>query len=559
MLCIALCADAGQFSIHLMGDSTMAEKDLSLGSPERGWGMMFQNFLDPSVKVVNYAHNGRSTKNFQTLGNWDEVKANLRAGDYVFIEFGHNDAKESDSTRFCAPYGEYQDNLRMFVSTIREKGGKPVLLTPVARRWFTDEGVFKENSHTDYPSAMKAVAQEMDVPLLDITTRTEDWIRSAGDMATRPYFMHLEKGKYASHPQGLVDNTHTNARGARKVTEIVCEEIAKTLPEIASHLVHYDIVVSTDGHGDYMSVQDAVNAAPDYLHGTITTIYIRKGTYREMVTIPHNKFRVHLIGEDADSTLIIWDKSANKMWPDRDSLKIGTSGSASMYIHSSYVTLENLTVENPMRDSDGEGQAVAIFIGGDHIFFNHCRFIGWQDTMYTYGYYNKTGGPCRLYAKDCYIEGTTDFIFGPMTCLFEDCHIHCKKDSYITAASTLPEWKYGYVFKNCRITAADDVKSVYLGRPWRPYAKTVFINCELGSFIHPAGWKSWPRKDKPFGDGSDTAFYAEYGNRGEGAATKNRVGWSHQLTKKEAAEYTFENIFYHSADEVNGWNPYDNK
>ncbi|MCF0168341.1 MAG: hypothetical protein HUJ93_06860, partial [Bacteroidales bacterium] len=154
---------------------------------------------------------------------------------------------------------------------------------------------------------------------------------------------------------------------------------------------------------------------------------------------------------------------------------------------------------------------------------------------------------------------TTDFIFGPMTCLFEDCHIHCKKDSYITAASTLPEWKYGYVFKNCRITAADDVKSVYLGRPWRPYAKTVFINCELGSFIHPAGWKSWPRKDKPFGDGSDTAFYAEYGNRGEGAATKNRVGWSHQLTKKEAAEYTFENIFYHSADEVNGWNPYDNK
>lgn len=557
---LVFAVQAQVITVHLMGDSTMAEKDLSLGSPERGWGMMFQNFLDKDVKVINYAHNGRSTKSFQDLGDWDKVKANVKEGDYVFIQFGHNDAKEDDPARYAPAYGAYQDNLRLFINTVRALGGKPVLLTPVSRRWFTEDGVFKENSHTDYPAAMKAVAEELNVPLLDITTPTENWIRSAGDMATRAYFMHLPKGKYASHPEGKEDNTHTNARGARKVTTIICEEIKKTLPEIAKHLVHYHIVVSADGHGDYMTVQEAINAVPDYMHKEITTIYIRKGTYHEMVTIPHNKFRVHLIGECADSTIITFDKCAKKTWPDREGdIPMGTSGSAAMYIQSSFVTLENLTVENPMRDIDGMGQAVALFLGGDHMVLKGCRLLGWQDTLYTYGYYNKFGGPCRLYAKDCYIEGTTDFIFGPMICLFEDCTIHCKQNSFITAASTLQQWKYGYVFNNCKITAAEGVTEVYLGRPWRPYAQTVFMNCELGSFIHPAGWKSWPRKDKNFGDGSDTAYYAEYKNHGPGAATSKRVFWSHQLTDKEAAEFTFDKIFYHELDENHGWNPNDNK
>ena len=185
---------ASSFTIHLMGDSTMAEKDLSDGKPERGWGMMFPNFVDDGVKVVNYAQNGRSTKSFIDLGLWDKVHGNLHEGDWVFIQFGHNDSKEDDPARYAAPWGAYQDNLRRFVREAREKGATPVLLTPVARRWFKD-GRLDRNCHGDYPAAMTQVAREEGVILLDITTPTLDWIEGLGDEASRPYFMHLQPGR----------------------------------------------------------------------------------------------------------------------------------------------------------------------------------------------------------------------------------------------------------------------------------------------------------------------------------------------------------------------------
>ena len=134
LLLIAVWLTASSFTIHLCGDSTMAEKNLSNGNPERGWGMMFQNFLDEGATVINYAQNGRSTKSFIDKGLWDKVLQAIRPGDYVFIEFGHNDAKESDPERYAAPWGAYQDNLRRFIDETRQKGGTPVLLTPVARR-----------------------------------------------------------------------------------------------------------------------------------------------------------------------------------------------------------------------------------------------------------------------------------------------------------------------------------------------------------------------------------------------------------------------------------------
>ena len=164
---------ASSFTIHLCGDSTMAEKDLSKGNPERGWGMMFQNFLDEGATVVNYAQNGRSTKSFIDRGLWDKVYNAIRPGDYVFIEFGHNDSKEDDPERYAAPWGAYQDNLRRFIDETREKGGTPVLLTPVARRWFED-GKLDRECHGDYPAAMKAVAEEKGVILIDMTTPTLD-------------------------------------------------------------------------------------------------------------------------------------------------------------------------------------------------------------------------------------------------------------------------------------------------------------------------------------------------------------------------------------------------
>ncbi len=272
--------DGKLFTIHLMGDSTMAPKKLDGGNPERGWGMMFPNFLDDSIQVINYAQNGRSTKSFISLGLWDRVKANIKKGDYVFIQFGHNDAKESDSTRYAPAYGLYQENLRLFVNTVREMGGKPVLLTPVSRRWFK-EGVLDENCHTDYPAAMKQVAEELSVPLLDITAGTQEWLKSLGDEASRQYFMWVKSGTITAIPDGKEDNTHTKANGARKVAEIVCNAIKENseLQDIAAHLVHYDIVVAQDGTGDYFTVQEAINAVPDYSHEKITSIYIKKGIY----------------------------------------------------------------------------------------------------------------------------------------------------------------------------------------------------------------------------------------------------------------------------------------
>ena len=531
LLLAAVWLTASSFTIHLCGDSTMAEKDLSDGKPERGWGMMFQNFLDPqAATVINYAQNGRSTKSFIDKGLWGKVYDAIRPGDYVFIEFGHNDAKESDPERYAAPWGAYQDNLRRFIDETRQKGGTPVLLTPVARRWFKG-GKLDRECHGDYPAAMKAVAEEKGVTLLDITTPTLDWIEGLGDEASRPYFMHLAPGQYACAPQGKTDNTHTVASGARKVAEIVCDRVREQLPEIAAHLRYFHIVVSPDGHGDYMTVQEAIDACPDYSHSEITDILVRKGIYQEEVNIPHSKFRLHIVGEDAQNTVITYGKYAEQLWPGRD-FKVGTSGSATLYIHASYITFENLTFENTAGEGKQIGQAVAVFTDGDFLFFKGCRFLANQDTLYTYGRYGKNGGIKRNYFLDCYFEGTTDFIFGPSIAYFEGCHIHSKKNSYVTAASTLEGQKYGYVFRNCRLTADPGIDKCYLGRPWGAYARTVFIDCELGPHIVAEGWHDWEKPGKP--DTKKNSYYAEYGSTGPGARGP-RVKWAHTLKPRQLA------------------------
>lgn len=536
---------AALFTIHLMGDSTMAEKDLPRAGEERGWGMMFQNFLDPeAVKVVNYAQNGRSTKSFIDLGLWDKVLSAVEPGDYVFIEFGHNDAKEDDPARYAPAFGAYQDNLRKFIDGVREKGGTPVLLTPIARRWFK-EGVLDRNCHTDYPAAMKEVAAEKGVTLLDVTTITLDWLEALGDEPSKAYFM-ISTGKN--------DNTHLVPAGARKVTEMICGLVKDQIPEIAQHLQYFHFVVSPDGHGDFKTVQDAIDACPDYSHQEITRILIKAGTYKEMVSIPHTKFRLYIKGEGADNTLITFDKYAKALWPGRD-IAVGTSGSASVYIHASYITFEDLGFENSAGEGKEIGQAVAVFTDGDFLFFNRCRFLGNQDTLYTYGRFGKFGGIKRNYFKDCYIEGTTDFIFGTSIAYFEGCTIHSKKNSYVTAASTLQGQKYGYVFKDCTLTAAPGIDKCYLGRPWGAYAKTVFINCELGHHIVADGWHDWEKEGKP--NTKKNSFYAEYGNFGPGAEGP-RVKWAHKLKAKDLKDYTFEKVMYQSQDGI-VWDPYNNK
>lgn len=290
------------------------------------------------------------------------------------------------------------------------------------------------------------------------------------------------------------------------------------------------IVVARDGTGAYRTIQEAVEAVRAFMDYTVT-IYIKNGLYKEKVVIPAWVKNVQLVGESTEGTVITYDDHANIN-------KMGTFRTYTIKVEGSDITFKNLTIEN---NAAPLGQAVALHTEGDRLMFIHCRFLGNQDTIYT----GREGA--RLLFTDCYIEGTTDFIFGSSTALFERCTIHSKRNSYITAASTPKNVAFGYVFKNCKLTAAPGITKVYLGRPWRPYASTTFLNCEFGSHIRPEGWDNWrnPENEK-------TARYAEFGNTGEGAATAGRVKWAKQLTNKEALQYTIENIFTDSSN----WYPW---
>lgn len=516
--------------LRLMGDSTMADKDLSYQNPERGWGQRLKSHVDEGVVVANYAQNGRSTKSVQTLGIWDKVKSDLKAGEYLFIQFGHNDSKESDSTRYAAPFGAYQDNIRLFVDYALSVGAKPILFTPVSRRWFDDEGKLKRGCHGDYPAAVKQVAKEYDLPLIDANEVTQQWLMSLGDEASRKYYMWIEEGTNPKHPQGKIDNTHTNVAGARQIVNLLLPEIVKVIPELAGHVVNYDFVVAKDGSGDFFTVQEAINAAPDYCKQAATTIFIKDGVYKEKVTIPANKWKIHLIGQSAENTIISWDDYAKKIGPTGH--EMGTSATSTVFLYGQDFLAENLTIENTAGEGKDIAQACAITVDADRVAFINCRFLANQDTIYTYGKHQ------RQYYRGCWIEGTTDFIFGASTCWFEDCTILSKRDSYITAASTPEGEEYGYVFKNCRLIHDEKTTKVYLGRPWRPFAKTVFIDCDLGDHILKEGWHNWNKKYA-----EKTSFYAEYGSKGPGAAPSgDRVKWSHQLKSKEALKYTPANV-----------------
>ena len=524
------------FTIHLLGDSTMAPKNWDKGDLERGWGMYFPNFVKDNVRVVNYARNGRSAQSIIKEGRWDRVVRNLKAGDYLFVELGHNDEKidKQDKNRYA--WGGFSDNLRMFVRTALEKGVHPVLLSPVARRHFREDGTIIQ-THEQYPAAIEAVAREFGIPYIDMNKATTEWLESEGDEATKAYFMWLEPNTNPVYPTGREDNTHSVARGAHKTAGIVCDSIRTKVPELVPYLLDkpYNLVVAQDGSGDFLTVQEAVNAAPDCAGGEFT-IMVRQGTYKECVTIPSTKTGLHIIGEGADRTVISWDNAAQK--PLKYSKgTTGTFGSSTVYALADNLLFEDITLENCAGRGELVGQALAIFTDGNNIIFRRCSLLGWQDTVYTHGKYDHEGNFCHNAFIDCYIEGSTDFIFGSSIAYFENCEIHSKKNSYITAASTPKEMPFGYVFHNCRLTASPEADKVYLGRPWRPYAKVVFIDCEMGSHIRPEGWHNWSKPEN-----EKTAFYAEYGCKGEGSDTSARVKWAHQLKAKEAAKYTYENV-----------------
>ena len=286
------------------------------------------------------------------------------------------------------------------------------------------------------------------------------------------------------------------------------------------------IVVARDGTGQFRSIEEAVEVCRAFMDYH-KVIFVKNGYYKEKLIIPSWLDHIEIVGEDVHRTIITFDDHANIRMKGTEQ-GMGTFRTYTVKIEGDDITLKNITIEN---NSARLGQAVALHTEGDRLKFIGCRFLGHQDTIYT-GKANT-----RLYFLDCYIEGTTDFIFGPSTAWFENCEIHSKANSYVTAASTPQDIEYGYVFNHCRLTADEGIDKVYLGRPWRPYAYTLFMNCELGSHIIGEGWHNWNNADN-----EHTARYIEYHNTGAGATGK-RAAWSRQLTPKEAAKITPEAVF----------------
>ncbi|MCF0069292.1 pectinesterase family protein [Dyadobacter sp. CY261] len=303
--------------------------------------------------------------------------------------------------------------------------------------------------------------------------------------------------------------------------------------------IEQHFIVAQDGSGDFKSIQEAVNAVRD--HSQIrATISVKNGTYHEKLVIPAWKKNITLTGESPERTIITHRDYSGKDFPNQDftgNAKFSTYTSYTVLVQANDCTLQNLTIENR---AGKVGQAVALATEGDRIEVYNCRILGNQDTLYT----SKDG---RNFFKDCFINGTTDFIFGEATALFLNCTIESLANSYITAASTTKEQDYGYVFLNCKLTATAEATEVYLGRPWRPFAKTVFIDTEMGGHIVKDGWDPW-KGDNMFPDKEKTAFYAEYNSTGAGANAAARVGWSKQLTSQDREKYTLSNI-------LSGWVP----
>jgi pectinesterase len=535
--------------VWLVGDSTMANKELK-AYPETGWGMPFATFFDSTIVIDNRAKNGRSTRSFIAEGLWQSVLDNLEAGDYVFIQFGHNDEVKTKIGSYTTP-DEFRANLLRYVTEALRRGAVPVLITPVARRSFGADGQPKE-THPVYADVMREVAAINHVALIDLDERSQVLLHQFGPDDSRLLFNYLEPGEHPNYPAGHRDDTHFNELGARKMAELVLVAVRELLPDLAAHIrpplatgavttgaparekddVPAKLTVAADGSGDYRTVQAALDVVPVNNTKEIT-IYIKKGVYRKKLHLDSTRNHVTLVGEDAAGTILTYADHPGMVLANGDS--VNTRNSHSFLIRSDDFSARHLTFRNDAGYS--AGQAVALEVQGDRASFFDCRIIGNQDILFL------NNPDSRQYFRDCYIEGTTDFIFGAAVAWFENCHIYSKKNSHVTAASTPREHSYGFIFYHCILAGDSAVTNASLGRPWQPFAAVDYIHCYIGGHIRPQGWSVWNNKD----DYTSSRF-AEYENYGPGAAITSRVSWAHQLTEEEVQHITLKNIF-------NDWYP----
>jgi pectinesterase len=292
-----------------------------------------------------------------------------------------------------------------------------------------------------------------------------------------------------------------------------------------------EFTVCKVGTGDFTSIQEAINQVRVHPLEPVT-IYIKNGKYEEQIIVPDNKPDIRIVGESVNETIISGNLYAEMI--DSENEKLGTFRTPVVSIHADNFRMENLTVENTAGYGPEIGQAVALYISGDRIVFKNIRLLGNQDTLYS--------SRGRQYFFNCYIEGHVDFIFGSGTMVFDQCEIHSLRQGYITAASTPKEIKYGFLFFDCRLTGSANKNSVFLGRPWRPYAHTVFVRTWMGPHIKREGWDNWRNEDN-----EKTVRYAEYNSTGPGASDNERETWSSLLGEKEVEQLTMEEIF-------RGWN-----
>lgn len=326
------------------------------------------------------------------------------------------------------------------------------------------------------------------------------------------------------------------------------------------------MITVSKNNGDFTTLQEAVLSVDDHASEPVT-ILIEPGIYEEKVFI--RKKNIHIIGKNRDNTIFLYGDGAKKLRP--DGTDYGTFNTAVVFFAGSDITVENITFKNTAGSGKTAGQALAVYIGSDRTAFYNCAFLGHQDTVFTGNmsdepnkrlmlpdFFQKSDVKIqydgnRNYFEDCYICGDVDYIFGPSTAYFNRCQIYSKlltseSVSYITAASTPNGQEHGYVFSQCDIAGEGENGSIYLGRPWRDYAKTAFIQCTMDKRIHPVGWHNWNRPKAEV-----TSTYLEYANTGEGACTAQRAPFSKQLTNPGIlAYYSPESVL--SGDD--GWKPW---
>lgn len=293
--------------------------------------------------------------------------------------------------------------------------------------------------------------------------------------------------------------------------------------------------VAADGSGDFKTVQEAIAAVPEKNSSPIL-IHVKPGTYAGPFIVPKSKPHITLLGDDTSTTILTWDRNMHDAKPPG-----ANSFNPGLWVRADDFQAYHLTIENSSGD---HGQAVALRVDGDREIFAHCRITGWQDTLMV--------NDGRDFFRDCYIAGRVDFIFGSATAWFEHCEIHSRNGGHVTAASTPRDRPFGFVFSDCTLTSDTipwnpaTTNPAYLdkpritpladlGRPWRPDANVMFLNCFMGAHIKPEGWNNWGKESN-----EKTARYCEYHSRGPGNASDKRVPWSHQLTDAEAQKITRE-------------------